>query len=263
MTLRGLKLGTLAIASVLMAGAATPALAADWQRIETVSVTRGADRDSVTPDFGGPVERLRFTARESGIQCRSISAVFGNGQRQELFAGRIAQGQSRTVDLPGDQRRIARLNFNCRAHDRDGGRIVVQADIGQYRDVWMRHPSWQRTWRNVFGDWDANVNYWVYLGRQTFTGRNDVETTFAQWGGRSVNAIGLKPINDDARCTRAVATFANGTTRDLNVSRWDTMREDRMYRIDLPGGDRNVTRLTLKCRADHGRTVAISVYANK
>jgi hypothetical protein len=127
----------------------------------------------------------------------------------------------------------------------------------------MRSPSWQRTWRNIFGDWDANINYWVYLGRQTFTGRNDVETQFAQWGGRSVNSVGLKPINDDARCSRAVVTFANGTTRDLNISRFDTLREDRMYRLDLPGGERNVTRLTLKCRAEHGRTVAINVYASK
>jgi hypothetical protein len=258
-----MKFGTLAIVSVLMAGAATPALAADWQRIETVNVTRAQDRDSTSPDFGGPVERLRFTARESTIQCRNISAVFANGNRQELFSGRIAQGQSKTVDLPGAQRRISRLNFNCHAADRDGGRIVVQADIGQYRSVWMRSPNWSRMWRNIFGDIDANVNYWVYLGRQTFTGRNDVETQFAQWGGRSVNAIGLKPINDDARCTRAVATFANGETRNLNVSRWTTLSEDRMYRIDLPGGDRNVTRLTLKCRAEHGRTVAINVYANK
>jgi hypothetical protein len=253
----------LAVASALLAGVATPALAADWQRIETVDVTRAQDRDSTSPDFGGPVERLRFTARDSAVQCRHITAVFNNGRRQEVFAGRIAQGQSRVVDLPGDQRRIQRLNFNCRAADRDGGRIVVQADIGQYRSVWMRSPSWQRTWRNIFGDWDANINYWVYLGRQTFTGRNDVETQFAQWGGRSVNSVGLKPINDDARCSRAVVTFANGTTRDLNISRFDTLREDRMYRLDLPGGERNVTRLTLKCRAEHGRTVAINVYASK
>lgn len=263
MTLRGMKLGALAFASVLMAGAASPALAADWQRIDTVSVNHGADRDSHSPDFGGPVQALRFTARDSAIQCRHITAVFANGTRQQVFAGRIAQGQSRTSDLPGAQRRIARLNYNCRAADRDGGRIVVQADIGQYRNVWMRDPSWARTWRNIFGDIDANVNYWVYLGRQTFTGRNDVETQFAQWGGRSVNSIGLKPINDDARCRRAVVTFDNGTTRDLNIGRWDYLREDRMYRIDLPGGDRNVRKVTLQCRAEHGRTVGINIYANK
>jgi hypothetical protein len=258
-----MKLGTLAIASVLMAGVATPTLAADWQRIETVNVSRGQDRDSTSPDFGGPVQALRFTARDSAIQCRHITAVFNNGNRHEVFSGRIAQGQSRAVDLPGDRRRIARLNFNCRAADRDGGRLVVQADIGEYRSVWMRSPNWSRIWANVFGDWDANINYWVYLGRQTFTGRNDVETTFAQWGGRSVNSIGLKPTNDDARCRRAVVTFANGQTRDLNVSRWDRLQEDRMYRIDLPGGDRNVRRLSLQCRAEHGRTVGINIYANK
>jgi hypothetical protein len=262
MSLRGTLLRSIAAAAVLSVGTAGSALAADWQRIDTVNVNRGVDRDSSTPDFGGPVERLRFTARDANVQCRSISAVFANGQKRELFTGRIAQGQSRTVDVPGEQRRIAKLNFVCRANDNDG-RIVVQADIGQYRSVWMRSPNWNRVWANVFGAWDTNVNYWVYIGRQEFTGRRDVERQFAQWGGRSINAIGLKPVNDGARCTRVVATFANGQSRPLDVSRWDTMREDRMYRIDLPGGDRNVKSLALQCRAEHGRSVSIAIYGNK
>lgn len=260
-----MRLGTLTLTvAALLATSAVPALAADWQRIDTVSVAgRHADRDSVSPDFGGPVEKLRFTARESGVECRSINAVFANGSKAQLFTGMINQGQSRVVDLPGRQRNIARLNLNCRAMERGGARIVIQADLGQYRQVWMRSPNWNRIWANVFGDWDQNVNYWVYLGRQNFAGRNDVETQFAAWGGRSVNSIGLKPINDDARCTRVIATFGNGQTRALDISRWDYLREDRLYRIDLPGGDRNITRLTLKCRAEHGRNVVINVYANK
>jgi len=255
-----MKLRTLALAAVLAAGSAAPALAANWDRIDSVNVSHGADRDSVSPDFGGPVEALRFTARESGMQCKAITAVFGNGERSQIFSGRIARGTSRAVDLPGARRNIAKLNFRCHALDKSGGRIVIEANAGQYRSQWLKSPNWARLWAAIV---DANVNYWVYLGRENFAGRDDVETTFAGWGGRSMNAVGLRPVNDDARCSHVIATFANGTSRELDVNRGDLLYEGRTYRVDLPGTERNVTRLVLKCRAEHGRSVAINIYANK
>jgi len=37
----------------------------------------------------------------------------------------------------------------------------------------------------------------------------------------------------------------------------------RVYRVDLPGGDRNVTRLMLKCRALGQYAVSVDVLARK
>ena len=258
-----MRLRTLLIAAVLAAGATAPALAGDWDKIDQVVVTRGTDREASTPQFGGPVERLRFTARESGVVCSAINAVYANGTRSRVFKGTIAQGGSRVVDLPGTQQRIDKLIFKCHALQKGGGRIVVEADIGQYRSAWRSGPRWT-FWSPMFGDyWDQRVNYWVYLGKQTFTGMNDREAMFTGWGGRSVTTVGLKPLNDDARCSRAIVTFGNGRTSTLPLDGSSTMREDRTYSLDLPGHDRDIVKLALRCRAEHMRSVTINIYAKK
>lgn len=251
------------IAGVLALGATAPAMAADWDKIDQVVIERGADRDSTSPQFGGPVERLRFTARESGVQCSAITAVFANGTKARLFTGKIAAGSSKVVDLPGSQRRIDKLNFRCHALTRAGGRLVVEADVGQYRSAWRSGPRWS-FWSNVFGSyWDQQVNYWVYVGKQSFTGMHDNEAMFTGWGGKSVTTIGLKPVNDDARCSRAIVTFGNGRTATLPIDGGATMREDRTYSLDLPGQDRDVVKLALRCRAEHMRSVTVNIYMKK
>src|SRR5262249_37603708 len=154
--------------------------------------------------------------------CRRVTAQFGNGSTATLFHGRIARGSSRVLDLPGAQRTITKLNFRCHGVG-TSARIVIEANIGQYRNAWMRSRHWSY-WAPLFGaNWDQAVNYWVYLGKQTFTGRNDVSATFAGWGGRSVNSVGLRPVNDDARCQVALATFANGHTSQLNINGGDLL----------------------------------------
>jgi hypothetical protein len=106
-------------------------------------------------------------------------------------------------------------------------------------------------------------NYWVRLGTERFQGPVDREAAFPGWGGRSVDRIGLRSLNGFARCTRVRAMFGNGNTRDLDASGLFRMVPGRVYRVDLPGGDRNVVRLALKCRALGQYAVAVDVFARK
>ena len=259
-----MQLRTLLIASVLAVGATTPTLAADWDRIQSINFSTGPDRASVSADFGGRVEALRLTARESPMFCSRVTATFGNGNSRDIFSGRIAEGYSKTIDLPGGQRTIKRLTFHCHAAERGGGRLVLSANIGQYRNEWRNSPSWAHTWQRVFGNsWDQAVNYWVLVGHTTFTGRNDTDQMFGGWAGRSVTTIGLRPVNDDARCGKVRVTFGNGRTVSLDIDRGDYLQEDRTYKLDLPGGDRNVKQIVMKCRAVHGRSVTMNIYARK
>jgi hypothetical protein len=106
----------------------------------------------------------------------------------------------------------------------------------------------------------GDANYWVALGRQTFHGRGDTDSAFAGWEGRSVEKIGLKPINDDARCSRVRVDFANGSSTTLNVGRLD---QGRFQSFDLPGNNRNVVSLKMACRAVNRNNVTIEVSARK
>ncbi len=114
---------------------------------------------------------------------------------------------------------------------------------------------------NDGGGWDPN--YWVSLGSERFQGGNDRETAFGGWAGRSVDRIGLRAVNRYARCTRVRAEFGNGHTRDLDASGLGRMVPGRVYRIDLPGGDRNIRQLHLKCRALGSYAVSVEVFARK
>jgi hypothetical protein len=41
------------------------------------------------------------------------------------------------------------------------------------------------------------------------------------------------------------------------------MTPGRMYRVDLPGGDRNIVKLHLKCRALGQYAVSVQIFARK
>jgi hypothetical protein len=101
------------------------------------------------------------------------------------------------------------------------------------------------------------------LGAETFTGRFDRETTIAGLGGRDVDRLALRPVNDDARCSRVAATFANGMTRELNIDDNDVLEEDRVFELDLPGGRRDVTRIEMACHAENGGQVRMMVMASR
>ena len=103
----------------------------------------------------------------------------------------------------------------------------------------------------------------VLDGVERFQGPNDRETAFGGWRGRSVDRIGLQALNGFARCTRVRAEFGNGNTRDLDSSGLARMVPGHVYRVDLPGGDRNIVQLHLKCRALGKYAVSVQVFARK
>lgn len=249
----------LAAAALITAGLTAPALA-DWDNVGTINVSPGRDVDRQYGDFGGPVQRLMFRADRSDVSCRSIRVSYGNGRTREVFSGVLRENNTRIVDLPGEQRNIRRIDFLCSSASRRGAEIAIAADVGSYRDAWMRNPNWKRRWARAV---DRNTEFWVPIGTERFTGRRDRETNFVGVRGRSVSAIGLKPLDNDAVCARVVARFANGTSRALNVDWGDRLREDRIYRVDLPGNQRNITQINMVCRAVGDRDVTIQVFAAK
>jgi hypothetical protein len=257
--LRAAFLGVTTLAALAVGAPA----AAQWIKLSDVHVAHHRDRDIAYSDFAGPVERLSFTARGSDMWCRSIAVVYRNGERQQVFSGKLDRDRPVDADVRGGDRRIDRLNMNCAAAEPRGGILVVAADVGRFHRVWERSRDWAsrmaRKFEQNMGMHDQNG--WISLGRENFQGRHDAEARLAGWRGRNVDRIALRPIDNDARCLRVSATFDNGRTRDLDIGRRDVMQRGQMVEIDLPGGERNLQSVDLTCRAVGDRDVTIEILA--
>jgi len=265
----------LAITAVLFSTVALPASAA-WDRIGSVDFGFRNDRATEYGNFGGSVEAIMLLARDSDVQCNNVTATFGNGQTREVFRGFLRRNREVALDLPGQNRLVRRLDFDCHAMSRRGGTIDISADIGRFQAEWRRSPDWDRVWSRTF-NWGppariAGDRYvtrpldtagWITLGTENFEGRFDREATFTGWRGRSVESIGLRPLNDDARCRSVTATFANGERRTLAIDNGDMLIENRVHTIDIPGLRRDITRVDMNCHAEHGGAVAIQVLASR
>lgn len=271
-----------AVSVLLMSSAFGSAYAADppragMENLGTVDISGRPDRDIVYNRFGGPVEGLVLRATDSDIDCRSIIAKFGNGRSRQIFSGRLAEGRSTAVDLPGDSRRVASLAFNCRASERWGGKVRILANVGRYRAEWRRSPDWPGYWSRLF-NWDLDIRSdgrdnawrgptklsdtkWSIIGEERFEGRRDREVAYAGSRGDSLRAIALMPIEADAQCRRVSANFARGVNQDLMVS--DRLRRGQYNRVDLPGNHRDLVRLNMNCEAEGRSAVTIRVYGLK
>jgi hypothetical protein len=250
------------LSAAVLAGIATPALA-EWNEIGTVRVGPGRDRDSRSFDLGGPVERIQLRADGSDINCRSVDARFGNGQTRSVFSGALRDGMPVNVNLPGRERNISGMIFNCGAENRRGGDIVVVADVGSHRAEWRRNPRWQSNWSKVFNWGSDMVNDWKPLSVVSFEGRNDRENSFAGWRGQNIEAVALKPLDADARCSRITARFGNGRDQVLNVNNGDFMRRGQFYKLDLPGRARDLVSLDMRCRATDASRVKIQIFTSR
>ena len=274
----------LAMAAILFSSVAVPASAA-WDRIGSVDFSARDNTETQYGNFGGRVESLALMARNTDVRCRNVTATFGNGETQQIFRGFLQRGRNVEVTL-ANGRMIQRLDFDCRPMDRDRATVDIAADIGRYQAEWRQSPDWDRTWSRMFpwandrygrdrygyNDRFGNDRYvtgrldtsgWITLGSEQFNGRYDHEMTFGGWRARDVTSIALRPMNDDARCANVRATFANGETRDLNIGERTILRRDQVNTIDLPGDRRNVERIDMTCRAEHGGMVTMQVLASR
>jgi hypothetical protein len=251
----------LAAAALLSCASAAPALAA-WDRLGSVDINFRMDRDVQSVRFGGPMERFSFRAERSDINCRSIRATFENGRTREIFSGRIRRGSDVTVDLPGNARNVRNLQFACGAEMRQGGIIQISADIGRYQNDWRRSPDWNRQWSRMF-NWGSNaVNNWQPLSTVHFEGRGDTEATFAGFRGVRVDNIALMPVETNARCARVSVRFQNNRVANLNVNNGDVLRRGQYYALDLPGGDRNIREINMRCHAEDGNNVTMRIFVS-
>lgn len=295
----------LAGVAALAAAFTAPAMAS-YVRLGNVDVSYRTDTDTAYSRFGGRLESLRLTASRSDIYCRSVVVQYDNGERQNVFNGRLDERRPIDVDLRGRARKVDSIRFNCRSDEYRGGRIYVDGEVGRYRDEWRRDRDWDRLWAGLFGmgpgmgsgmgmgpgpgpdrdrdgwngdrrgpdrdrdGWNGdrrgpdrgwNDRDWISLGQQSFEGRNDKENTFAGWAGRRIERIALRPLDNDAQCMSIVATLEGG--RKIKLADGRLLERGRVTTYDLPGHDRNLAKLYLRCRAVNGYRVTIEILTRR
>ena len=126
------------LAALLTGGAAIPALAA-WDPVGTVDFSVRDTHDAKLGNFKGYAVGL--TARNSDVLCDSVLATFGNGRRSEIFHGELPRGQTVTIDLPGYQQSVDRVDFDCRPTEGWRARVDIAADIGRPRYERLPFPD--------------------------------------------------------------------------------------------------------------------------
>jgi len=268
------------LTALLCLGTAAPALAA-WNEIGTIRVNPGQDRDVRNFNLGGPVDRLQLRAEGADIRCRAVTARFGNGRSQTLYQGNLTEGMPQNINLPGRERNITRLTFECGAErqvgnrrgDRDDRRrdrrgvgdasIVVVADVDRYRKQWRSNPRYQNEWSKIFNWGSDMVNDWRLLSTVSFEGRRDSERAFVGWKGQNVDAVALMPLDADVRCSRVSARFGNGKAQPLNVNNGDYLRRGQYYKLDLPGRARDLVSLDMRCRATNSDRVRVQIFTSR
>jgi len=258
-------LATAALIVGVGVGAAAPALA-DYVRLGSVDVGYRMDKDTQWTRFGGGMEGLRLEADGNDVSCAKIVAHFADGQQQNVFTGKLREDRPVNVDLAGGTRHVRDVSFTCRSDERGGAKIYLAAEIGRYKNDWMKSPDWNLFWSRIFnwmtpGPQSGNdADSWVRLGRERFEGRNDYSRNAVGSGGRNVVRLGLTAIGDDARCSVVRVIYGSGNSNDLKVGPLD---QGHRVSIDLPGGARTLSRVSLKCQAVHDRAVTIEISARK
>jgi hypothetical protein len=132
---------TFVFAALLSSSMAFPALAA-LDHVGSVDFSARQTHDADYSNFTG--DTLALTARNSSVMCDSVMATFGNGRTREIFRGELPRGRTVTVDLPGRERSVERLDFNCRPTERWRASVDIAADTGSdygYRNRYDRYDT--------------------------------------------------------------------------------------------------------------------------
>ena len=115
-------------ATLLSSSAIVPAVAA-WDPVGSVNFSNRDTHDAKLGNFKGTAVGL--TARDSGVMCESVTATFGDGRSREIFRGELPRGQTIRVGLPGSQRSVDRVDFDCRPTDGRSAAVDIAADDGR------------------------------------------------------------------------------------------------------------------------------------
>jgi hypothetical protein len=224
-----------------------------WQYLGESRVDGRRDHDIIRVNARGGFRAIQLRVQSAGIEFQRVVVRFENGENSEVeVRDRIpAGGQTRAIDLPGDNRRID----------------AVEVWYGQANGgMWGNWGNWgrRRPTLRLYGlpgganmDTNARQNNngrerWEYLGQSNVDGMRDHDSIRVNARG-AFRAIQLRVQGGEIEFQRVVVHFENGANSEVEVR--DRIRAGGQSRdIDLPGDNRRIDSVEVwYAKGDWGR----------
>lgn len=123
-----LMLGLGVIVTLLCATAAEAGKNQGWEKLGERQVTDRVDHDEIAVTAAkGDFRSLKLLVRERGVQFHDMTIHFGNGSKQDVALRVVipAGGESRVIDVAGNDRTIRRVTFAYDAQSLGGRQATV------------------------------------------------------------------------------------------------------------------------------------------
>lgn len=239
-----------------------PAPAVDttgWSLLGEQSVQGKRDRDTITVGkYEGKFDQLQLVVLDSNIDLKDITVTFANGEKwSPAMKHSFREGQrSRLIDLPGNNRKIAKIEL-LYANTPGGGRAKV-AVYG--RDKKAASPN-RPDPRPMAPAFDAKG--WTLLGEQWVDGRRDKDTLKVSKYADKFDQLTLVVTDSDLELKDLVVKFGDGAKDKWSPRIQHTFREGQRSRvIDLPGQDRIIKKIDLSyANIAGGGRAKVAIYA--
>lgn len=117
------------MSGLLLGLALLTGIGADWVLLGQRAVTDRADHDVIVMSAArGDFTRIKLTVQRAAVDFHRVVVHFGNGGKQEVELRNTipAGGESRAIDLTGDDRVIRSVEFWYDAKTFRGRRAVVR-----------------------------------------------------------------------------------------------------------------------------------------
>jgi hypothetical protein len=102
--------------------------AGDWTAIAERSIDFSREQETIEIASERRFRTLRFEVKGGPVHIASMVVTFGDGSTfSPQLRSDFAEGtESRAIDLPGEGRRIQRIDLTCRSTSKREGRAVVR-----------------------------------------------------------------------------------------------------------------------------------------
>jgi hypothetical protein len=221
--------------------------ATGWTFLGEQTVDGRHDRDKIKVGRDdGSFSRLTIVVEGSDLQMDDVTINFAGGGRgfspnvRHFFAQNT---RTRVIDLPGDSRAIASIQFRY-GNLPGGGRARVQ--VWGFRTA-VAQPVPQPVPPPAPSNpgWDSRG--WTLLGEQTVNGRNDRDKIKVGKDEGRFTRLTLVVLDSDLELTELEIKFGNGQPFRPAVTHY--FRENSRTRvIDLPGDQRFIKWVELRYR---------------
>jgi hypothetical protein len=240
-----------------------------WTLLGTQTVDGRTDRDIINVAKRARWDKLTLVVEDSDLELLDLDVEFANGERwSPKLAHTFREGQrSRAIDLPGDDRQIAKITLLYR-NTPGGGRARVEVYAKDVRTAgYTPQPSQPgynpqptqpgynpQPTKPPTGytptpsqppppSWDATG--WTLLGSQSVEGKKDKDTYAV---GRKVGKLDKLTVvvkDSDLEMLDFVVVFENGQKFEPKIKH--TFKEgERTRAIDLPGNDRWIKQINVR-----------------